>query len=177
MLDFSSVNHVDVTSVQALLDLRTQFARYAAPAHVQWHFAGVTNRWTKRALVAAGFGFEPVVADVTDGNAKAAAPNGAPSLAIFSTAAIDDGESQVALAKTSPTSKDEESPADAGEVITAVGGVSSASEKAASRTGRKLGSLYGVNRPNFHVDIAAAVESIIAHIEDEDGAEESKGSD
>lgn len=57
ILDFSSVNNVDVTSVQTLIDVRNQLDRYAAPQHVQWHFARVNNRWTKRALIAAGFGF------------------------------------------------------------------------------------------------------------------------
>ena len=31
--------------------------RYAAPSVVEWHFAGVHNRWTRRALAFAGFGF------------------------------------------------------------------------------------------------------------------------
>ncbi|KAF2459756.1 sulfate transporter family-domain-containing protein [Lineolata rhizophorae] len=57
ILDFSSVNNVDVTSVQHLIDVRNQLDRYAAPDSVEWHFACVNNRWTKRALVAAGFGF------------------------------------------------------------------------------------------------------------------------
>jgi sodium-independent sulfate anion transporter 11 len=57
ILDFSSVNYVDVTSIQSLIDVRNQLDRYAAPQPVQWHFAHVNNRWTKRALVSAGFGF------------------------------------------------------------------------------------------------------------------------
>lgn len=56
ILDFSSVNNVDVTCVQNLIDVRNQLDRYAAPDRVQWHFAHINNRWTKRALAAAGFG-------------------------------------------------------------------------------------------------------------------------
>jgi sodium-independent sulfate anion transporter 11 len=47
---------VDLTSVQVLTDVRTQLDRFATPDIVQWHFANVSNRWTKRALAAAGFG-------------------------------------------------------------------------------------------------------------------------
>lgn len=57
ILDFSAVNNVDVTSIQNLVDLRSQLNRRAAPLEAQWHFAHVRNKWTKRALAAAGFGF------------------------------------------------------------------------------------------------------------------------
>lgn len=57
ILDFSAVNHVDVTSIQNLVDVRTQLNLRAAPLEVQWHFTNIRNRWTKRALAAAGFGY------------------------------------------------------------------------------------------------------------------------
>ena len=57
ILDFSSVNNVDVTSIQNLIDVRNQLDQYASPRSVQWHFAHINNRWTKRALAAAGFGY------------------------------------------------------------------------------------------------------------------------
>ena len=57
ILDFSSVNNVDITSIQILIDVRNQLDRWAAPDTVEWHFAHITNRWTKRALVNAGFGY------------------------------------------------------------------------------------------------------------------------
>ena len=56
ILDMSSVNNVDITSVQTLIDVRNQLDRYAAPEKVDWHFANIGNRWTKRALASAGFG-------------------------------------------------------------------------------------------------------------------------
>lgn len=56
ILDFSAVNNVDVTCIQNLVDVRNQLDRYAAPLAVQWHFANIKNRWTERALAAAGFG-------------------------------------------------------------------------------------------------------------------------
>jgi sodium-independent sulfate anion transporter 11 len=57
ILDFSAVNNVDATSIQNLIDVRNQLNLRAAPLEVQWHFAHIRNRWTKRALVAAGFGY------------------------------------------------------------------------------------------------------------------------
>ena len=64
ILDFASVNNVDITSVQHLIDVRNQLDMYASPASVDWHFAHINNRWTKRALASAGFGFpSPANAD------------------------------------------------------------------------------------------------------------------
>lgn len=57
ILDFSSVNNVDITSVQGLIDLRNSLDRHAAPDIVDWHFADVHNRWTRRALAVSGFGY------------------------------------------------------------------------------------------------------------------------
>lgn len=64
ILDFSSVNHVDITSVQQLIDVRNQLDRYAAPGTVDWHIACISNRWAKRALAAAGFGYPTARPDV-----------------------------------------------------------------------------------------------------------------
>ncbi|KAJ5971463.1 sulfate anion transporter [Penicillium vulpinum] len=66
ILDFSAVNNVDVTCVQNLMDIRTQLDRRSAPIVVQWHFSSIKNRWTKRALNAAGFGSSPSVSDKGD---------------------------------------------------------------------------------------------------------------
>jgi sodium-independent sulfate anion transporter 11 len=60
ILDFSAVNNVDVTCVQNLIDVHTQLDHRSAPITVQWHFANVKSRWTKRALTAAGFGSAPL---------------------------------------------------------------------------------------------------------------------
>lgn len=48
---------MDITSVQGLIDLRNSLDRHASPVIVDWHFAHVYNRWTRRALAVAGFGF------------------------------------------------------------------------------------------------------------------------
>ena len=68
ILDFGAVSSVDVTSIQNLIDVRNQLNHRAAPLKVQWHFAGVRNRWTRRALAAAGFGCPSTAAStVIDG--------------------------------------------------------------------------------------------------------------
>ena len=43
--------------MQNLIDVRNQLDRYVAPDTVDWHFCHINNRWTKRALAAAGFGY------------------------------------------------------------------------------------------------------------------------
>lgn len=54
--DFSSVSSVDVTSVQALVDLRKAVNMYA-DREVEIHFSGILSPWIRRALLNAGFGF------------------------------------------------------------------------------------------------------------------------
>ncbi|KAG9382168.1 sulfate permease [Pyrenophora tritici-repentis] len=38
ILDFSSINNVDLTSIQNLIDVRNQLDKYVAPDTVDWHF-------------------------------------------------------------------------------------------------------------------------------------------
>jgi sodium-independent sulfate anion transporter 11 len=57
VLDFSTVNILDITSVEGLKRLKDTLDRHAAPDVVEWHFAGVHNKWTRKALSFAGFGF------------------------------------------------------------------------------------------------------------------------
>jgi len=144
ILDFSAVVHLDVTATQALVDLRNQFDRYADPERVEWHFAGVTNRWTRRALVSAGFGVE-----------RRDDPNNTEDdKSVFDPllgAGSADGKGPEIKAK----SKDDVEAA-AGE-ITPV-----ASSRAA---GGRLAPVYGINRPYLHVDVETAVASTIQNLE------------
>ncbi|KAJ1831992.1 hypothetical protein LPJ63_003882 [Coemansia sp. RSA 2711] len=55
ILDFTGVSHVDVTSLQNLIDVRRQLDRYADTT-VSWHFVGVKSPWARRGLLASGFG-------------------------------------------------------------------------------------------------------------------------
>jgi len=56
ILDFTAVEHVGVTSVQIIQDVRHQLDRHASPNVVEWNFAAVSRPWVKRGLVAGGFG-------------------------------------------------------------------------------------------------------------------------
>lgn len=53
--DFSNVAQVDVSLIQALVDLRKVCNRYA-DREVEFHFSGILLPWTRRALLNAGFG-------------------------------------------------------------------------------------------------------------------------
>ncbi|KAH7138522.1 sulfate permease-like protein [Dendryphion nanum] len=138
ILDFGSVNHVDVTSIQGLVDVRHQLDRYAAPELVEWHFASVNSRWTKRALTTNGFGYaspdrvrarshwNPVLTYAASGEVK--------------------NEAHIKAA-------DIES-----DGIQPIGG-----ER--HRFPSKVTTVHGQNRPFFHIDVPAAVEAVIAGIE------------
>ncbi|KAK2733966.1 Sulfate permease 2 [Myotisia sp. PD_48] len=91
IFDFSSVNNVDVTSIQNLIDVRNQLERYATPQAVHWHFAHINNRWTKRALASAGFGY-PTPPPTSEGGSARWKP-------IFSVASIGGSSSAEAYAE------------------------------------------------------------------------------
>jgi sodium-independent sulfate anion transporter 11 len=55
IMDFTGVPHIDITGIQNLVDVRRQLDHYA-DWKVDWHFVGLCNPWTKRALISAGFG-------------------------------------------------------------------------------------------------------------------------
>ena len=57
ILDFSAVSAVDTTAIQSLIDTRNALDRWAAPDIPEWHIASINNKWTRRALVHAGFGY------------------------------------------------------------------------------------------------------------------------
>ncbi|KAF4465434.1 family sulfate permease [Fusarium albosuccineum] len=155
ILDFSTVNNVDVTSIQNLLDVRNQLDKFAAPEVVDWHFANIENRWTKRALAAAGFGFRTPREVEGAGQWKA----------IFSIADLGGDDSAAAAAaldekaKTAPVRQDIEAVDDSIH--------SQLSEKGASRdpTSSRLVAVQGLNRPYFHLDLQEAVDAAISAAE------------
>ncbi|KAF2638289.1 sulfate permease-like protein [Massarina eburnea CBS 473.64] len=124
VLDFSAVNHLDITTVQGLVDVRAQLDRYAAPDIVEWHFASINSRWAKRALTSAGFGY-------VDSEKFRSRQHWNP---VYSFADLD-----ADVAKSTDVESREVS--------------------------GKVTALHGLNRPFFHVDVQAAVESAIQGIE------------
>ncbi|KAK7530536.1 SulP family sulfate permease [Phyllosticta citricarpa] len=167
ILDFSSVNNVDITSVQHLIDVRNQLDRYSSPEKVEWHFACINNRWTKRALASAGFGYptsdlhsgetfghwKPIFSVAEIGGADSAA-NAAH--AEERTVASRRGDEEHEIAADTRGSSDEEGQdsIDKNYNKTTVVG----------REQRRV-LVQGVNRPLFHVDLTSALISAVQNAE------------
>ncbi|KAG6015286.1 hypothetical protein E4U43_005486 [Claviceps pusilla] len=171
ILDFSSVNNVDITSVQRLIDVRNQLDLYAAPEVVDWHIACINNRWTKRALIAGGFGVPTKTSDGSHHRWKS----------IFSVAEIGGEILAVPVVKgnanerelgadQSRMSKLDEETGQASDtnddVIYRPNGGEEKLEAAALATHRRRGALlHSHHRPLFHVDLTDAVRNAIANVE------------
>ncbi|KAM0329927.1 hypothetical protein ACHAQA_004094 [Verticillium albo-atrum] len=172
ILDFSSVNNVDITSVQQLIDVRNQLDRYAAPDVVDWHIACINNRWTKRALAAAGFGYPTESSTGMQHRWKS----------IFSVAEIGGSDSAAAVAEKAANQRefasqrsraaDEEAALkleeDGDEHIGKAGGSSDGKTNVHVGPKRKGVVVHGLNRPLFHVDLTSAMQSAIANVEARD---------
>ncbi|RSM13306.1 hypothetical protein CEP52_002004 [Fusarium oligoseptatum] len=160
IMDFSSVNNVDITSVQRLIDIRNQLDLYVAPDMVDWHFACINNRWTKRALVSAGFGVKP------DGEG---AQHGWKS--IFSVAEIGGQDSAAALARETSYHDVVPRHTDPTEEEALIGGFSPGQSYGAMSPGelekqRRRGAVvHGLDTPLFHVDLTSALQSAVANVE------------
>lgn len=167
VLDFTAVNFLDVTAAQALVDLRNQFDRYADPERVEWHFAGVANRWTKRALVASGFGVERVQQRVEGVDPERGLKDAAaPLIALAQVAGPEGSASRKAV--VAGKGKADEARSEANEVDGEGEEVSPATSTGGHSVGGGGGRfvpLYGVNRPFFHVDVETAVASAVRSLE------------
>ncbi|KAG9507269.1 hypothetical protein J7337_000819 [Fusarium musae] len=163
ILDFSSVNNVDITSIQRLIDIRNQLDSYASPDGVDWHFSCIHNRWSKRALVSAGFGvpYKPN---------EGTAPRRWKS--IFSVAEIGGKDSAVAIAQE--TDLDEMAPThtDNTDEEPLIGGFSSVKSYGSMSSGdlekqRRRGAVvHGLDKPLFHVDLTSALQNAITNVEE-----------
>jgi sodium-independent sulfate anion transporter 11 len=153
VLDFATVNHIDATSIQTLLDTKHQLDRYTAPDTVDWHFANISSRWTKRGLVAAGFGLRGKI-DEDDGTQPTIF-----SIAEFSGAIEpqqpprEDIETQLPLPKQTSSDDDQ---------ITPDKGSSVQDGKVDILGAKPQVLLQGLNRPLFHFDLQEAVEAAVA---------------
>jgi sodium-independent sulfate anion transporter 11 len=173
ILDFSSVNNVDITSVQNLIDVRNQLDRYVAPDTVDWHFACINNRWTKRALAAAGFGYYTPEADLDSGLQR--------WKPIFSVAEIGGSSSAAAAAETRENRRAQRAARATGETVSddieeriADTDDNDSLDKQLSNSKAygpgqqkhlKIAVVQGLNRPLFHIDITAALESAVANVQ------------
>lgn len=171
ILDFSSVNNVDITSVQHLIDVRNQLDRYAAPDKVDWHLACINNRWTKRGLASAGFGYP------SPANDALVFERWKP---IFSVAEIGGSHSAAAAAQLRENRERQRSlDVEKGRLpksqddadITAAdnsNGISDQLQRGLSAskpyTTAKVVAVHGLNRPLFHIDLTSALQSAIANV-------------
>jgi sodium-independent sulfate anion transporter 11 len=174
ILDFSAVNNVDITSVQQLIDVRNQLDRYTSPSVVDWHFTALNNRWTKRALVSAGFGYPTVFpGDTTVSRWKP----------IFSVAELGGSDSAANAAEASSNEKEIreqrarelQRPSGADAIAPdsnrdSDSGLSSSDLKEAAVKGhyRRAVVVNGLNRPLFHIDLTSALQSAIANVKARD---------
>jgi sodium-independent sulfate anion transporter 11 len=187
ILDFSSVNNVDVTSVQHLIDVRNQLDNYAAPDRVEWHLACINNRWTKRALAAAGFGFpnpegeftysrwKPVFSVAEIGGSQSAAAVGERrdmerrrTLDVEAHGGIDAKTLENTLANAKDHDKINSDARSAGssdpdfdkDIVT-----TKAYARQSVGNGGKVAVVHGLNRPLFHIDLTSALQSAITNVE------------
>lgn len=139
---------MDTTSVQALIDTRHQLDRHASPEPVEWHLSHVSNRWTRRALASAGFGF-PSHALLE------AKPAWKPIYTVAAVGSTGDYEKQSSVFNTKDVDSDD------------IDRISSGSQsgKTGGRIPDRVATVQGVNRPFFHLDLAAAVETAIANVQ------------
>ncbi|KAJ5828352.1 Sulfate permease [Penicillium chrysogenum] len=160
ILDFAAVNNVDVTSVQNLIDVRNQLDRWASPDSVQWHFAHIHNRWTKRALAAAGFGF-PAISDRSGPRCQRSVFNVAESLDGGLSGSIDQCRVVGASSSVMGVSEDDIQVVQAAETDAKVN-----THRRRGRSGISTGMAVvdGINRPFFHVDLTttSALKSALA---------------
>lgn len=181
ILDFSSVDNVDITSVNTLIDVRNQLNRYASPNLVEWHFACINQRWTKRALISAGFGY-PTPATYGDGHFQRWKP-------IYSVAEIGGSESaaeaeeisrnksEIERSRSRPHHDDIESQGKETGVGSKPAPDNSdedsldrqiAASKGYGVSSRATAVVGGINMPLFYPDLTSAVQGAISSVQEKE---------
>jgi sodium-independent sulfate anion transporter 11 len=157
VLDFSTVNIIDITSLQGLIELRSILDRHAAPALVEWHFAGVNNRWTRRALAHAGFGLPA-------GNSLDELGNWCPTytLATSLAGATEDEQRDLEMLRHETRVKDEDNRGAASPPQHGIPSIQ-CEDKLPTELGDRplLAHIYGIDRPLFHIDLHDAVDAAV----------------
>ncbi|KAJ4138619.1 hypothetical protein NW768_002469 [Fusarium equiseti] len=134
VIDCSTINNIDITSVQGLVDVKNALDRWASPSTIQWHFGGLHNRWARRALAAVGFGQTS-----TENNPLIASWAAVPSItSSFGEATEGDHRRQ-----------DDES--------------SIGTRHNDFSDDRKLRPVFAVDRPLFHADLGEAVSAALKY--------------
>jgi sodium-independent sulfate anion transporter 11 len=160
ILDFSTVNIIDITSLQGLVELRNALDRYAAPALVEWHFAGVHNSWTRRALAHAGFGLP--AGDILDEFG-----NWCPTYTLATTlvGVTEDEQRNLEMLRQETQLHNKvgrraaSAPHNSKPDFQCEDKVPSAFVDARDRP--TLAPIYGIDRPCFHIDLHDAVDTAV----------------
>jgi sodium-independent sulfate anion transporter 11 len=164
VLDFSTVNVIDITSLQGLIELRSTLDRHAAPALVEWHFAGVHNSWTRRALSFAGFGF-PASNSLDELGNWCPAYTVATSLA----GATEDDQRDLEILRREIHAKDEEGRrTGSNSQHNSTSTPKLPEPPMASTETPVMTPMYGVDRPFFHIDLHDAVDAAVRDAKKQD---------
>ena len=163
VVDCSTINSIDITSVQGLIDLRNTFDRWAHPSLVNWHFAGLHSRWARRSLARVGFG-RASAQDISS------IGHWAPVCAVttsFGGATEADQALELKRCGDKPVSGDEVVPSPCEDNLDADPHkvVSTQEEPNAESLAKcaephKWRPLFALDRPFFHVDLEEALEVI-----------------
>lgn len=141
VLDFSSVHNLDISTVQAFVDVRAQLNRHTAPYQASWYFSSVNSPWAKRALSVAGF---------DDGPGEEAAVLSAGTYTIASIESERDSmPTEESTAHTSASAPDELGDLEANLQEKAHDGQ-------AKLSGERFGTIMGVNWTSFYPDLQSA---------------------
>lgn len=173
VIDCSTVNHIDITSVQGLIDTRNALDRWAKPSPVDWHFGGLRNRWSRRALATAGFGrvtkghshtlgnWTPIYA-LTTSFAGATEADECSELTRREKAldAVDEGSngSSSATREVEDENIQEKDMAMSRIDMTAPSGTHSESTHS-----QRLRPVFALDRPYFHADLTGAVAAAVTN--------------
>lgn len=150
VFDFSSVNILDISTVQIMMDTHNVLAKHAAPEKIAWLFACVHNPWTKRALLEADLGFKA-------GQPCSVDAEGARWNYLFHTTPLGDQEGRHDVSEPVPSdesNRDGELEKQRGAGVRPVSGEGVA---------KRVGLLSGVNRLCFYPDLPSAVESAVCN--------------
>jgi solute carrier family 26 (sodium-independent sulfate anion transporter), member 11 len=142
-------SHVDTTSIQALVDTRSEIERWADHP-VEFHFASILSPWIRRSLVAAGFGYDHRTQPYSRRHDVAAVPPPYDALQI------------------GPSSTDIEA-RETKEVQSA--------DPSYGAIDRGEASAVQVDTPFFHLDLAEAVAAAEGHSSQRSATSESSGKD
>lgn len=153
VLDCASINNLDVTSIQGLVDLRLALDRHAGNQPIEWHFANLGNRWTRHALAVAGFGYP-------SGHLPVEIANWSPTYAVVGSVSMQEEEPRLSDLNEEEGDKDPEMQVES-EVVPGPAPLSEGKNRnKASRI-----PLYGVDKPFFHSDLADAVQVAVINVQ------------